>query len=85
MSKIIEAQDTLVDARNCIECVFMAANDLDNEQADPIQAVTNIASGKINEAIALLDEYRTDIGAGPEPAPDAKPKSPAARTKRGRK
>jgi hypothetical protein len=81
MSKIIDAQDILADARNCIQCIFMATNELD--EADPLQSVANVASKKIDEAIALLGEYRTDIGAGPVeyPAPAAaEPKT--ARTKR---
>jgi hypothetical protein len=85
MSKIIEAEDILTDARNCVECIFMASSNLSREETDPIQVVADIASEKITEAIALLDEYRTDIGAGPVPAAAAaavKPKSPAARTKR---
>ena len=65
MSKIIDAEDILTDAQNCVECIFLAAGSLGDE-TDPIQAVADIASGKIGEAIALLDEYRTDMGAGPE-------------------
>jgi hypothetical protein len=47
MSKIIDAQ-------SCVECIF----DIGDE-TDPIQTVAGIASKKIEEAIALLDEYRT--------------------------
>jgi hypothetical protein len=83
MSKIIDAEDILGDARNCVECIYMATADLSHEEADPLQAVADIASKKITEAIALLNEYRTDMGDGPVPA-DAKPVSPAARTKRGK-
>jgi hypothetical protein len=86
MSKILDAEDILADARtdarNCVECIFMATADLSHEEANPLQVVADIASNKITEAIALLDEYRCDIGAGPEPATDAKPELPAARTKR---
>ena len=82
MSKIIDAEDILGDARNCVECIFLAANGIGDE-TNPIQAVAEIASRKIDEAIDLLDEYRADMGAGPEKdGPEAKPKSPAARTKR---
>jgi len=81
MSKIIDAEDILADAHDCIKCVFMAVADLDGKEVDPLQTVANIASKKIKEAIALLDEYRTDMGAWPEPD-GAKPASPAARTKR---
>ena len=85
MSKILAAQDILGEARACIQCLFMATNELDLEMADPLQAVADIASMKIKEAIALLGEYRTDIGDGPVefPAtPSAKPGSRAARPRR---
>jgi hypothetical protein len=79
MSKIIDAEDILADAQNCVECIFLAASDIGDE-TDPIQVVANIASTKIREAITLLDEYRTDMGDGPEPAsPSVKPVSPMAR------
>ena len=82
MSKIIDAEDILGDARNCVECIYMATADLSHEEADPLQAVADIASRKITEAIALLGEYR-ESGDAPAPAaPGAKPKSPAARTRR---
>jgi hypothetical protein len=57
---------------------------LSHDATDPIQVVADIASEKINAAIALLDEYRTDIGAGPEPATDAKPESPPRRKGKGK-
>ena len=50
------------------------------DEANPFQTVANIASLKIVEAIAFLDEYRTESGAGPEP--DALPVKQAARPKR---
>jgi hypothetical protein len=83
MSKIIDAQDILADAQGCIECMFMAMNDLDLEEADPLQSVANVASKKIDEAIALLEEYRAVLGEGPveyTAPPAAEPKT--ARTKR---
>jgi hypothetical protein len=58
MSKIIDAQDILAFARFHIECVFMAAGQLEREDCDPIQAVADTASRKIGEAIALIEEYR---------------------------
>jgi hypothetical protein len=85
MSKIIAAQDALGEARACIQCLFMATNELRHEEAEPLQAVADIASMKIKEAITLLQEYRTDIGDGPVefPAtPSATPASKATRTKR---
>jgi hypothetical protein len=65
MSKIIDAEDILADARGCIECIYMAAAELTDAGSNPIQTVADIASEKIDEAIALLDEYRTDMGEGP--------------------
>jgi len=59
MNKILEAEDILAGARHCVECVFMAAANLSSrEETDPLQAVADIASTKITEAIALLSEYR---------------------------
>ena len=90
MSKIIDAEDILNDARNCVECIFMAAADLGgglkHEGTDPIQAVANIASHKINEAIAILEEYRGAPNASPVPAaPAADPAPLPTRTKRSGK
>jgi hypothetical protein len=64
---------------------YMATTDLSPKQADPLQVVADIASKKIDEAIALLNEYQK-CGDEPVPAaPDAMPKSPAARPKRSGK
>jgi hypothetical protein len=87
MSKIIEAQDILADARNCVECIFLAASGLGggikHEGTDPIQIVADTASKKIDEAIALLDEYRGAPDASPVPdAPSVESVSRAVRTKR---
>jgi hypothetical protein len=86
MSKILAAEGILADARSCVECIFLAASGLEgglkHDATDPIQVVADIASGKINAAIALLDEYRESVDAPAPAAPDAKPKSPAARTRR---
>jgi hypothetical protein len=82
MSKIINAQDILVDPRNCVECIFLAASDIGDE-GDPIQVVADIASTKINAAIALLEEYRGVPDASPVPdTPRAEPVIRAARAKR---
>jgi hypothetical protein len=88
--KIIEAEDMLFAARNCVECIFMAArglgDGLKHDGTDPLQTVADIASKKIDEAIALLVKCRAPDGAGPVPgAPSTKPVSPAARTKRSGK
>ena len=70
------------EARSCVECIFMASADLSHEEAEPIQVVADIASKKIDEAIALLHEY-CESDAGPAPAPPAaKPVSPVSRTNR---
>ena len=55
MSKIIDAQDILGFARGYVECVFMAASSLPKDDGDPIMAVADAASTKIDEAIALLE------------------------------
>jgi hypothetical protein len=62
MNKILEAEDILGDAKVCIDCVFLAMNELEPEQSGPLQAVADIASKKIDEAIALLDKFRVDMG-----------------------
>jgi hypothetical protein len=60
----------------------MAAATLSREEGDPIHSVADIASKKIDEAIALLHEY-LESGDEPVPAtPSVKPVSPAARRKR---
>ena len=90
MSKSLDAADIIFDAENllgeaqgCIECVFMAASEFTEDGRNPIHTVVDIASKKIDEVIALLAKYRNDMGDAPVPAtPNAKPKSPAARTKR---
>jgi hypothetical protein len=79
--KVLRAGDILADARNCIECVFMAASGLVPEEANPIQVVADLASKKIDEAIALLDEYRRRSDA-PGHAPVAPSFTPAPRAKR---
>jgi hypothetical protein len=59
MSKIMDAQEILSDARNCVECAILAVDrDVHAYQRDAIQVVLGIASKKIEEADALLDEYR---------------------------
>jgi hypothetical protein len=46
---IARAEDVLAEARNCVECIRLAAETLD-EKTDPIQYVAGIA-GKIDEAV----------------------------------
>jgi hypothetical protein len=73
-----DAEDILNEARDHIECVFMAAGQLTPEEGSPIVVVANAASQKIDEAVALLSKYR-ESGDAPVPAsPDAEPKSPAS-------
>jgi hypothetical protein len=86
MNKIIAAEDALGVAKDCIQCLFMAMDGLTPEENGPLQGVAGVASEKIDEAIALLGEYCNAgdaEGRSPTPgAPDATPKSPAARMKR---
>jgi hypothetical protein len=82
MNKILCARDLLTEARDFIECVGMAAGDLEREFGAPIVAVANAASQKIDEAFKLLAECgQADKPPGPA-APDAKPVSLVARTNR---
>jgi hypothetical protein len=64
MDKIISAEHLLDDARNLVECMFLATKDLGGI-ADPFKTASSIAGGKIGEAIALLDEYLKASGARP--------------------
>jgi hypothetical protein len=79
MNKILDAGGILADARSCVECIFLAASGLggglSHDATDPIQVVADIASNKINEAIALLDEYRESVDASPKSPPRRKGKA----------
>jgi hypothetical protein len=50
---IARAEDVLAEARNCVECIRLAAETLD-EKTGPIQHVASIVSAKIDEAVAML-------------------------------
>jgi hypothetical protein len=66
VSKILDAQDILSRARHCLECVYAAAAQIEDEQLlNAIQTVITLADEKIIEASDLLQEYRVDIGQGP--------------------
>jgi hypothetical protein len=65
MSKIIAAEDLIVEARGYIAFVFMAAASLTKENCHAISTTANIAGHKLNEAIALLDQYRDENDAIP--------------------
>jgi hypothetical protein len=54
---IARAEDILAEARNCVDCIWLAAKGLDEKTA-PIQYVANIAIAKIDDALAMLDECR---------------------------
>ena len=57
MKTLLEVQDELSTARSFVECAYMAANDLPNEQSAPLCAVLDAASDKlkaIGEAIEKL-------------------------------
>jgi hypothetical protein len=51
---LARVQDVLTEARNCVECISLAASTLD-EKSDPIQYVADIASGKIDAAHVMLE------------------------------
>jgi hypothetical protein len=59
---IARAEDLLIEARNCVDCIWLAAEGLEEKA---IQVVAGIANDKIDEAIAMLNEYRNASGAGP--------------------
>jgi hypothetical protein len=65
MSKIVDAEDLISEARGYIDCVFMAAASLTYENRHAISITADMASKKINEAIALLDQYRGEGDASP--------------------
>jgi len=73
MSKIIDAEDILNEARNCVECIYMAASDLSHEQVDPVQVVADIASmartkpTTLTGAAALVAYTRRDLMDAPDP------------------
>jgi hypothetical protein len=80
MSKIGDAEDIFIVAQSYIECVRLAACQLEtSEESDAIAAVAMVAYQKIGEGIALLDECP------PPPPPDYRPRSRPARTKRSGK
>jgi hypothetical protein len=63
--EIIQVQDILSGARNCVECVWLAANGENGEGREAITTVADIASTKINEAIEALGNHRRANGFGP--------------------
>lgn len=54
MSKILDAVDILADARDYFERVWMAAGKLPHAEGGPLIAVANMASKKIDGALAVL-------------------------------
>jgi hypothetical protein len=68
MNKNLDTGDILNDARNCIECMWMAASDLLPEDREPIRTVATMAREKIDEAIARLEECPAAANANPVPA-----------------
>jgi hypothetical protein len=78
-SKIGDAEDIFVEARSYIECVRLAACQLRTcEESEAIAAVAMAAYQKIEEGLALLDECP------PPPPPDYRP-TRQVRTKRSGK
>jgi hypothetical protein len=83
MNKISDAEDILADARDYVECVWMAADRLQPAEGGPRMAVADMASKKIDGALALLEECSTAGDGGPvSAAPSTKPGSRLTRTKR---
>jgi hypothetical protein len=72
MSKIIVAEDLLASAHHLIECASCAAAHVWGKETDQVTTTLEVADEKIAEAIALLGEYRADMGAGPVPAAASK-------------
>jgi hypothetical protein len=58
MSKILDAQDILAYARDCIECASYAATHVFGKEGDPITTVIDIAGEKIDAARVLLADCR---------------------------
>jgi hypothetical protein len=58
MSKILDAEDILAYARDCIECASSAATHIFGKEGDPITTVIDIAGEKIDAARALLADSR---------------------------
>jgi hypothetical protein len=54
---IARAQDVLVEAQSCVECICLAASTLD-EKSGPIQYVAGMASTKLDEAVAMLNKCK---------------------------
>jgi hypothetical protein len=57
---IARAEENLAEARNCIDCIWLAADGLDEKTA-PLQYVANIAITKIDEALAKLGDCRKEF------------------------
>jgi hypothetical protein len=56
--KIIDAEDVLAYARDCITCAAAASAHIHGKEGEPIETVIDIAGEKIDAALALLHEYR---------------------------
>jgi hypothetical protein len=54
MSKKLDVQGLLTEARSDIECVVMAARQLPREEGAPIAAAADAVGKKIEEALRLL-------------------------------
>lgn len=55
-TKIAIALDTMLNARNLVECIFMAASSLAKEERQSIETVADIAVDKLKEARDILNE-----------------------------
>jgi hypothetical protein len=68
MKKIIDVEDVLARARDLVECASSAAAHVWGKEADHVDSTLEVASAKIGEAIAMLEEYRNAPGADREAA-----------------
>jgi hypothetical protein len=69
MNKLLDAEDVLARARDLIECAASAAAHIWGKEADQVSTALEVASAKIDEAIAMLHEYREfEDSVGPVPS-----------------
>jgi hypothetical protein len=66
--KIMDAEDILARACDLIECAASAAAHVWGKEADQVATPLEVASSKIEDAIALLKDYRKAPGADREAA-----------------
>ena len=82
MSKIIDVEDALARARDLVECASCAAAHVWGKEADQVDSTLEVSSAKIDEAIAMLEEYRVSVDAPAPAVAAAKTALARAKTKR---